>query len=100
MAEIPDGLLYSEEHEWVRGDVSPGATVTVGITEYAAEALGDVVYVEPPTVGDEVRAGDVCGELESTKAVSEPVLARHRHGGGGQRAARGGPGPGQQRHVW
>ena len=71
MAEIPDGLLYSEEHEWVRGDVSAGATVAVGITEYAAEALGDVVYVEPPTVGDEVRSGDVCGELESTKAVSE-----------------------------
>lgn len=71
MAEIPDGLLYSEEHEWVRGDVSPGATVTIGITEYAAEALGDVVYVEAPSVGDNVRAGDVCGELESTKAVSE-----------------------------
>lgn len=71
MPEIPDSLLYSAEHEWVRGDASPGAAVTVGITDYAADALGDVVYVEAPSVGDSVKAGDVCGELESTKAVSE-----------------------------
>lgn len=71
MLEIPDGLQYSEEHEWVRGDTSPGSTVRVGITAYAADALGDVVYAEPPSVGDEVVAGEVCGELESTKAVSE-----------------------------
>ncbi|WP_152647994.1 glycine cleavage system protein GcvH [Demequina sediminicola] len=71
MPEIPDSLMYSEEHEWVRGDTAPGSTVTVGITDYAADALGDVVYVEAPSVGDEVKAGDVCGELESTKAVSE-----------------------------
>lgn len=69
--DIPDNLLYSAEHEWVRGDASPEAVVTVGITAYAADALGDVVYVEAPSVGDEVKAGDVCGELESTKAVSE-----------------------------
>ena len=71
MANIPDELKYSAEHEWVAGDPSVGATVTVGITEHAAEALGDIVYAEPPTVGDTVTAGDVCGELESTKAVSE-----------------------------
>lgn len=71
MLEIPDGLQYSAEHEWVRGDTSAGATVRVGITAYAADALGDVVYAEPPAVGDEVVAGEVCGELESTKAVSE-----------------------------
>lgn len=71
MLEIPDGLQYSEEHEWVRGDTSAGATVRIGITAYAADALGDVVYAEPPAVGDQVVAGEVCGELESTKAVSE-----------------------------
>lgn len=71
MAEVPDELMYSQEHEWIAGDVSPGAIVTVGISEYAAAQLGDVVYVETPQVGDTVMAGQVCGELESTKAVSE-----------------------------
>lgn len=71
MSNTPDGLLYSQEHEWVKGDVQPEAVVTVGITEYAAEALGDVVYVEAPEVGSNVAASMVCGELESTKAVSE-----------------------------
>ncbi|MFW7414875.1 glycine cleavage system protein GcvH [Demequina sp. SO4-18] len=71
MPEIPDGLQYSAKHEWVRGDATSGSTVTVGITAYAADALGDVVYVEAPAVGAAVVAGEVCGELESTKAVSE-----------------------------
>lgn len=71
MAEVPDELMYSQEHEWVAGPVEPESVVTVGITEYAAAALGDVVYVEAPQVGDTVTAGQVCGELESTKAVSE-----------------------------
>ncbi len=71
MSNAPDDLQYSAEHEWVRGDVAAGATVTVGITEHAADALGDVVYVEMPRVGDTVAAGQVCGELESSKAVSE-----------------------------
>ncbi|MFW2512702.1 glycine cleavage system protein GcvH [Demequina sp. SO4-13] len=71
MPEIPDGLQYSAEHEWVRGDATTGSVVTVGITAYAADALGDVVYVEAPAVGAAVVAGEVCGELESTKAVSE-----------------------------
>ncbi len=71
MANVPDELLYSAEHEWVAGDVAVGSIVTVGITEHAAEALGDIVYVEGPDVGDTVTAGEVCGELESTKAVSE-----------------------------
>jgi glycine cleavage system H protein len=71
MANIPDELLYSAEHEWVAGGPTVGAVVTVGITDHAAEALGDIVYVEPPQVGDTVTAGEVCGELESTKAVSE-----------------------------
>jgi glycine cleavage system H protein len=71
MASIPDELKYTAEHEWVSGDASVGAVVTVGITEHAADALGDIVYAEPPAVGTSVTAGEVCGELESTKAVSE-----------------------------
>lgn len=71
MANIPDELKYSAEHEWVSGDAAVGAVVTVGITEHAADALGDIVYAEPPAVGSTVTAGQVCGELESTKAVSE-----------------------------
>lgn len=71
VADTPQDLRYSKEHEWVRGDATTGAVVTVGITDYAADALGDVVYVEAPTVGQAVTTGEVCGELESTKAVSE-----------------------------
>lgn len=71
MSSIPADLLYSAEHEWVAGDAEPGSVVTVGITDHAAKALGDVVFVELPSVGDEVTAGEVCGELESSKAVSE-----------------------------
>ncbi|MDN4472321.1 glycine cleavage system protein GcvH [Demequina zhanjiangensis] len=71
MAHVPEELLYSEEHEWVSGELAEDSVVTVGITEHAAEALGDIVYVELPAVGDSVSSGEVCGELESTKAVSE-----------------------------
>lgn len=67
MSEIPADLQYTEQHEWVRGD----APVTVGITANAAEALGELVYLELPAVGDQVTAGQVCGEVESTKSVSE-----------------------------
>ncbi len=66
--EYPAGLRYTPEHEWVRAD---GDTVRVGITSFAQEALGDVVYVSLPTVGDAVAAGDTCGEVESTKSVSD-----------------------------
>jgi glycine cleavage system H protein len=71
MSSVPADLLYTAEHEWVSGDVEPGSVVTVGITDHAAKALGDVVFVELPSVGDTVTAGEVCGELESSKAVSE-----------------------------
>ncbi|BDZ38875.1 glycine cleavage system protein GcvH [Microbacterium suwonense] len=61
-------LKYSEEHEWVAVD---GDTATVGITDFAADALGDIVFVELPEVGTELARGDVFGEAESTKSVSE-----------------------------
>jgi glycine cleavage system H protein len=66
--EIPDDLRYSAEHEWVRVD---GTTVRIGITDYAQDALGDIVYVELPSVGSEVTVGGPLGEVESTKSVSE-----------------------------
>ncbi|MFF0382176.1 glycine cleavage system protein GcvH [Streptomyces sp. NPDC004673] len=65
----PQQLSYSKEHEWL--SAAEGGASTVGITEHAANALGDVVFVQLPEVGDEVTAGESCGELESTKSVSE-----------------------------
>ena len=69
MSNVPGNLQYSKEHEWV--DSSAGAKVKVGITDYAQGALGDIVYVQLPKVGDSVTEGKVCGEIESTKSVSE-----------------------------
>lgn len=69
MSEIPGDLRYTAEHEWIR-DVGDGV-VRVGITAYAAEALGDVVYASLPAVGDSVTGGQSCGEVESTKSVSD-----------------------------
>ena len=68
-ASYPEDLRYSSDHEWVR-ETGEG-TVRVGITHYAQEALGDVVYVSLPAVGDAIEAGDSCGEVESTKSVSD-----------------------------
>jgi len=65
----PQQLRYSKEHEWLSA-VEDGVA-TVGITEHAANALGDVVFVQLPAVGDTVTAGESCGELESTKSVSD-----------------------------
>lgn len=67
-AAVPADLKYTAEHEWlaVEGDVA-----TVGITAFAADALGDVVFVELPAVGTAIAAGEACGELESTKSVSD-----------------------------
>jgi glycine cleavage system H protein len=65
---IPEDLYYSEEHEWVRVD---GDVATVGITDFAQEQLGDIVYVDLPQVGEKLEAGAVVGELESTKSVSD-----------------------------
>ena len=65
---VPEDLLYTEDHEWVRVE---GDLARVGITDFAQDALGDVVYVGLPTVGVAVTAGGVCGEVESTKSVSD-----------------------------
>ena len=64
----PEGLHYSTDHEWVRVE---GDTAVLGITDYAQDALGDVVYVDLPQPGDAVTAGGTFGEVESTKSVSE-----------------------------
>ena len=72
MSALPTDCLYSEEHEWVNTSaVVEGETVRVGITHIAAEALGDIVFVELPEVGSEVEAGEAFGEVESTKSVSD-----------------------------
>ncbi|HLS15300.1 MAG TPA: glycine cleavage system protein GcvH [Beutenbergiaceae bacterium] len=65
---VPTDRKYSAEHEWV---VMTGDVARVGVTAYAAESLGDVVYVELPSVGQAVTAGQTCGEIESTKSVSD-----------------------------
>ena len=65
---VPEDLRYTADHEWARLD---GTTVRVGITDYAQDALGDVVFVSMPAVGTRVEAGGVIGEVESTKSVSE-----------------------------
>ncbi|MDP1795348.1 MAG: glycine cleavage system protein GcvH [Acidimicrobiales bacterium] len=65
---VPEDLQYTSDHEWIRTE---GDQVRVGITDFAQDALGDVVYVGLPTVGDAVTAGQACGEVESTKSVSE-----------------------------
>jgi glycine cleavage system H protein len=67
--EFPEDLRYTKEHEWAREE-GPGR-VRVGITDYAQDALGDVVYVDVPEVGTEVTAGQPFGEVESTKSVSD-----------------------------
>jgi len=68
VADIPDDRRYSREHEWARQD---GARVLVGITDFAQEQLGDVVYVGLPEAGTEVESGKPLGEVESTKSVSD-----------------------------
>jgi glycine cleavage system H protein len=67
----PEDLRYTAEHEWVAGPAGGGAAVRVGITHYAQDSLGDIVYVQLPDPGTEVAAGDSLGEVESTKSVSE-----------------------------
>lgn len=70
MSQIPAELSYTKEHEWVVQSENPG-TIRMGITDFAQSALGDIVYVQMPKVGEAVVADKVCGEVESTKSVSE-----------------------------
>ena len=72
MSSIPDDLKYTKEHEWVS---SSGNIYTMGITDFAQGALGDIVYVQLPKVGEVLKAGNVCGVIESTKSVSEIFAA-------------------------
>jgi len=75
----PEELKYTAEHEWVRDPGETEGAVRVGITHFAQDALGDIVYVSLPEVGDEVEVGTAVGELESTKSVSDvyvPVSGR------------------------
>ena len=65
---IPEDLQYTKDHEWLRTE---GDTVRVGVTDYAQDALGDIVFVTLPEAGTQVRAGETCGEVESTKSVSD-----------------------------
>ena len=75
MADItlPQDFSYSEDHEWVNAaaDAIEGRTVRIGITSVATDRLGEIVYAELPAVGDAVTAGETCGEVESTKSVSD-----------------------------
>lgn len=68
---FPDDLKYTAEHEWVRTPGETAGSVRIGITDYAQDALGDIVYVQLPEVGETVTAGATIGELESTKSVSD-----------------------------
>lgn len=65
---LPTNLQYTEEHEWIE---DLGEKVRIGITSHAAESLGDIVYVQLPEVGEKIESGQACGELESTKSVSD-----------------------------
>ena len=70
MAKVMDDRRYAESHEWVKID---GDIATIGISDYAQHALGDIVYVDMPEVGDEMTAGDVFGAVESVKAASDLI---------------------------
>ena len=68
MSSVPENLRYTEEHEWL---ANTSGVTKVGITDFAQDALGDIVYVQLPSLGAKISAGAVCGEVESTKSVSE-----------------------------
>ena len=68
MSKVQTGLRYSEEHEWLDTDAAPAK---IGVSQVAADALGDVVYLDLPEAGSTVSAGQTCGEIESTKSVSD-----------------------------
>ena len=67
----PEDLHYTKDHEWVRTEGDDGGTLRVGVTDYAQDALGDIVFVTLPEAGSHVTEGEACGEIESTKSVSD-----------------------------
>ena len=67
----PDGLLYTPSHEWLRRDGEKPGEATIGITDFAQDQRGDVVYLDLPATGAQLSAGEACGEIESTKTVAE-----------------------------
>lgn len=69
MSNIPDNLNYTKEHEWVQ--IIDANTIRFGITDFAQSALGDIVFVTLPAIGSEITSGESCGEVESTKSVSD-----------------------------
>ena len=69
MSLVPENLRYTKEHEWI--DELSSTKFRIGITDYAQSALGDIVYIQLPKIGADVKANSVCGEVESTKSVSE-----------------------------
>ena len=69
MSNTPSDLLYTKDHEWIKENAD--GSIRMGITDYAQSALGDIVYIQLPKVGSAVSANAVCGEVESTKSVSE-----------------------------
>ena len=69
--ETPDTLLYTPEHEWLRRDEEHPDQAVIGITDFAQDQVGDVVYLDLPAPGDQVTAGERCGEIESAKTVSD-----------------------------
>ncbi|MGA5041724.1 glycine cleavage system protein GcvH [Streptomyces capoamus] len=69
MSNVPAGLKYTDEHEWVRAEAD--GTLTIGITDHAQNTLGDIVFLELPSVGKQVKAGDAIGVIESVKAASD-----------------------------
>lgn len=70
---LNEDFSYTEDHEWINStaDAAVGSTVRIGITDVAAERLGEVVFADLPQVGDEITVGETCGEIESTKSVSD-----------------------------
>lgn len=87
MSNIPAELRYSEDHEWI----STSAPWKIGVSDYAQNALGDLTYVELPSVGDTFEKGQEFGTLESTKSVSPLFMPGRRHHQGRQRSAGGCP---------
>ena len=79
---LPTDFKYTKEHEWIKAD---GNTATIGITDYAQESLGDIVFVDLPKPGAEITAGKTFGSVESVKAVSDLYAPVSGHGDRGQR---------------